>query len=292
MAYTIQESDTNLDSYFYSIVDSPIVQSILAILLVYTQAVYINRLVIKHKLAPEITLLPGLIYILLTSLIPAYVTLSPYLIANTIILVVIGQLFKIYKKPKVADHIFNVGFWLGVTCLFVPNYIYLIIICIFSTLILRSVKQKELAQLFGGLFTMVFILFGCLYLLDLPMQSWIDRINLYPRLSIFSFRGTELYMFIGFIILALFAVLNYNKYTIKKSIQAQKKVDILFWFLLGSGVLLFLVKDVVASNALLMFIPISVLLNTNLVRIKNPLIQELIHVVIVGLVFYLNFGML
>lgn len=292
VAYQVGESDTLLVKTIFGWCDSPLLQNITAIFLVYFQAVYINRLVIKNKLAPEITLLPGMIYIILMSLMPDFTLLSPHLIGNTLILIVIGQLFKIYKIPRVADHVFNVGFWLGVTCLFVPNYFYLLIVCIFSVFILRSIKQKELIQLMGGAFTLFFIFLCILFLLDFAIWDEVMKMNFLPKLSIFTFRNMALYKMLAFIALAIFTVLNYSAYTMKKSIQAQKKVDVLFWFLLGSGVILFLVESIVAFNVLLMFIPLAIFLNVHLINIKNPLIRELIHVVFVGLVFAFSFGLL
>jgi|TARA_R110000737_G_scaffold353393_1_gene404811 hypothetical protein len=292
VGYTVGTEDTFLVKGLFDWVSSPLLQSILAIILVYVQCIYINRLVIKHRLAPQITLVPGLIFALLVSLMPEFTTLSPHLIANSLILIVIGQVFKIYKAPKVADNIFNVGFWIGIACLFVPNYIYLIIIGLFSVFIVRSVKQKELVQLFSGLGTLFFLVFSGLYIYDIPILNVASKMNFSPHLSIFSIRGAEIYKFAGWLLLAVFSVINYNTYSFKKSIQAKKKIDILFWFLLGAGVLLFLVSEVVAFNALLICIPLAIFLNVHLLNIKNPLTQELIHVVFLILLFSLNFGLI
>ena len=292
VGYSVSGEDTFIVKSLFDWISSPLLQSILAIILVYVQSVYINRLVIRHRLAPQITLVPGLVYAVLASLMPEFTTLSPHLIANLLMLIVIGQLFKIYKAPKVADNIFNVGFWIGSACLFVPNFIYLIIIGLFSIFILRSVKQKELVQLFSGLFTLFFLVFGIMYIYDVPILNEASKMNFSPHLSIFSIRGAEIYKFLGWVLLAVFTVVNYNTYTLKKSIQAKKKVDILFWVLLGSAVLLFLVSEVVAYNALLMCVPLAVFLNVHLINIKNPLTQELIHVVFLILLFSLNFGLI
>lgn len=292
VGYTIDAEDTFFVKTLFDWISAPLLQSILAIILVYSHSIYINRLVIKDRLAPQISLLPGLIYAVLISLMPEFTPLSPHLIANSLILIIIGQLFKIYKSHKVADNIFNVGFWTGVSCLLVPNYIYLIIIGLFSIFILRSVKQKELVQLFSGLFTLFFLVFGGMYIYDMPILDEALKMNFSPHLSIFSFRGAEIYKFIGLALIAIFTVFHYNTYTLKKSIQAQKKIDILFWFLFGAGVLLVLVSEVLAFNALLGCIPLAIFLNINIINIKYPLIQELIHIVFLILLFSLNFGLI
>jgi len=103
VAYEVQQGDTFVVEFLFSSISSPIGQSISAILLVYLQAVFLNRLVIKHRLAPDYSLWPGLIYILLT-LMPSFPGLSPHLLANTFILISLDQLFRTYKSPKVADN--------------------------------------------------------------------------------------------------------------------------------------------------------------------------------------------
>jgi len=53
----------------------------------------------------------------------------------------------------------------------------------------------------------------------------------------------------------VFAVLNYANYTLKKSIQTQKKIDILYWFMISSLIMFFLSANIDASQVLLLCIP-------------------------------------
>lgn len=288
----VAEAETVLVRELFVLVSSPMMQSVFSVILVYLQAVYINKLVIKNALAQQNTLIPGLIYAVLVSLLPEYVGLSPALMANTVILVVMGQIFKIYKTPRVADNVFNIGFWTGFSSLFVPNFIYLLVVGVFSVFIMMSVKRKVLFQLFSGAFTLFILYFGAMYLMDYPIYDQVSLVNVSPKLSVFSIRGIEVYKFIGFVALAIFAVLNYNTYTLKKSIQSKKKVDILYWFLMGSMILLFIIEDITAYNVLLLCIPLSIFLNVNMIKLKNPLIQELIHVVFLSLIFAFSFGLI
>jgi hypothetical protein len=292
VGYIAGEGDTIMVRELFDWISSPFAQSMIAVLVVYLQAVYINRLVIKNALVQQNTLIPGLIYIVLTSLFPECTVLSPMLIANSLILVIIGQAFKIYKSPRVADNVFNIGFWTGISALFVPNFIYLLLIGVLSIFILKSAKGKELFQLFSGAFTVFVLYFGIMYLIDYPILDQVYLVDASPKLSIISIKGLELYKFLSFVGMTFFAVFHYNTYALKKSIQAKKKIDILFWILFSSAVLIFLFQEITAFNALLVCIPLSIFYTMNLIRLKSPLLQELVHVIFLAVIFIFSFGLI
>lgn len=292
VAYNAQDSDTLLTKLIFGFLESPLAQNVMAIILIYFHVLYINRLVIKHRLANFITLLPGLIYAILVSFLPEYSMLSPYLIANTFILIAVGQIFKSYKKPKAADLLFNVGFFIAVASLLIPNYILVLLIGLVGLLVLRSMKVKELFQLLSGAILVYIAFCGILYLRDIEFVKEISKVSLIPRLIVFDARGETLYKIGVIVAISIFTVLSYGSYTIKKSIQSQKKIDILYWFMLASLLILFLFSQLDANQVLLTWLPISILLSFNFNNIKNELLQEAIHIGVLTLLFILNFGVI
>jgi len=292
VAYEVQGSDTLLTKTIYSLVGSPLVQNILAVILVYFQVLYINRLVIQHRLANKITLLPGLIYALLVSFLPEYSMLSPFLIGNTLILICINQIFKSYKRPKAADLLFNIGFLIAIASLIIPNYIVLLLVGIIGLFVLRSMKFSEVFQMISGVL-LVFIAFSSiLFLLDIKVMPELVKVSIIPRLAIFDIRGESLYKMAVIFGMSIFTVLSYGKYTLKKSIQTQKKIDILYWFMMASLFMLFLFTEINANQVLVLFIPIAIMLNTNFLNIKSVLFQEVMHLVLLALLFALSFGVI
>ena len=122
--YAIQESDSIVTKAIFNNLESGLGQSIIALLLIYFHILFINRFVIKHRLSNVITLLPGLFYGLLVSMLPEYSMLSPYLFANTFVLLALGEIFSLYKKPKAADLLFNVGFLRPVLLFLYPTTLF------------------------------------------------------------------------------------------------------------------------------------------------------------------------
>ncbi len=289
MAYTIHEYDSILTKGIFGFISNSLLQNILAIFIVYIQAIYINKLVIEHRLANKSSLLPGMIYIILMSFFSEYSLLSPYLIANTFVLLAIGQLFKTYNKPKVADILFNIGFYIGIASLFVPNYIYLMLLGVIGIFILRSGKISEHIQFFSGLLVVGFLVFGGMYLLDIPILIELKKINSLSQSSIFSVTGSSLYRLVAIVTLAVFVVFSYGTYTFKKNILTKKKIDVLFWILVLTAIMVFTQPNVEPSQVLLTFIPLSIFLHLNLQKIKSQTLQETIHFIIIITLFGFQF---
>lgn len=292
IAYIVQDSDTLLTKLIFGWIASPLAQNILAIAIVYFHVLYINRLVIMHRLANHVSLLPGLIYALLVSMLPEYAMLSPFLIANTFILMTIGQIFKTYKRPKAADILFNVGFLIALSSLFIPSYIMILLVGLIGLFVLRSMRINEILQLLSGAFLVMIAFCSILYLMDIPFLSELNKISLIPRFAVLETRGDNLYKLAAIIATSVFAVLSYGTYILKRNIQTQKKINILYWFMIAALLISFLFSQVSANQVLLLFIPLAILLNFNFTSIKNTLVQETIHIFVLILLFALNFGFL
>ena len=292
VGYSASEDDTLLTKWIMSVFESPLSQSIVALFLVYLQAVFINRVVIKHKLANEITLLPGLIYILFVSFLPGYLSLSPYLITNTFVIISLNEMFKTYRRPKAANIIFNVGLCLGFSAIFVPEFIFLIPFVYICLYMMRSMGLKDFLQFIFGTIAVLFLYSGIAFLNDSSPFDLAKSLNLGLPLDVFSINKFGLYKLIGILLLIIFAIFNYRNYTFKKSIQAQRKVDILFWMLFSFGILFMISGTIISEMVVLIFVPLAIFYNINFNNIKNPLIQESIHIVVILLLVLIHYNIL
>lgn len=288
-AYQLSEHSTFVVTWIFSALPSALLQSIVAIVLVFVQAAYMNRIVIRHRLGNEITLIPGLIYVLLTGLFPDLCHLTPALIANTGILMMLSQIFRTYKSPRVADILFNIGFVIGLVAFLVPHYIYLLAIGFVGILIMRSIKLPEILQLLTGTVTSFLIIYGYRYIItdtfDIAYMDWFPTLSM----DVLGIYGIQLVVTVAYVLLAIGLIVNYRAYTSKKIIQAQKKIDLLFWVLLFAGMAMFMDGGMGVGSLVLMSIPVAIFLSINLLNIKKPMMQEMIHLAILAGIFALHF---
>lgn len=259
----------------------PFWANIFAILLLFSQAVMINILVIENRLAREISLFPGLFYILLASCIPEFLYLNPLLLANTFYILSLYALCSVYKKTVVASSILNAGFWIGIASLFYFSYISLIFLGFLGLNILRAFKIKERLMLLSGVFIPLFLL-GIYFF-------WINQLTYYFQQQFFlRFNWVELintlsefdYLKVGFFaLLLLVAFLSYGQYTFKVNIQVQKKVHILYWALIFFFLSLAFAPNAGVCNLLFLTIPLGILLSLNFIYLKKGS-AETIHIIL------------
>ena len=123
---------------------------LISTLLVFIQSAMLNRLFIKQSMTGDINLFPGLSYILLTALHPAFISLSSLLLANTTLIIALSYLFDILKKDRQEETRFMVGWWFAVTGLIYTPYLILFLFGLISMSMLKTLKLKDIFQYVTG----------------------------------------------------------------------------------------------------------------------------------------------
>src|SRR5690606_6309131 len=87
--------------------------SFFALLNVYLQALFLNRLTVLAELFPANSYLPAFTCILLSALLPDWRTLTPALLANWFLLLSVREMIRIYARLNANSALFNIGFYLS-----------------------------------------------------------------------------------------------------------------------------------------------------------------------------------
>jgi len=131
-------------SFFSSTAKSnPILYPLLAFALLFIQAVMLTRFINLQRMMNKPTYLPGLSYMLITSLLPEWNYFSAPLLCNTFMLFILSALFGIYNKPNAKGTIYNVGLALGIAGFFFISSLTFIIWILLALAVMRpSVLQN------------------------------------------------------------------------------------------------------------------------------------------------------
>ncbi len=290
-AYVPKEYDTWLTKYFFGeLFIGPRFQSVLACIFIFLLANFVNRLIIQNRLSKLLTQIPGIVFILLTSLFKGSLYLSPAMIASFFTLLSLLHLFRIYKTRDAEVKIFNAGFYIGLALLFYPGVIILWLFGIIGLLNLRSFKISELMIFLSGIIVPVFLLWTYFYWND--RSSDIFELLQFDKgiFSVFLNFNTEVLIWLVLIGLIVgFSIVRYNNYTMKNAIQVQKKIDIVYWFMLFTFMMLFFVEGINPEHLIFLAIPFAVFLGLSYERMKNHLIAELLHIVLVLTILVIHF---
>lgn len=92
---------------------APLLFSLLTFLILFAQAIYLNYFFNRHRMTSRPTDLPGMAYILGTSLLPTWSIWSAPLLINLLILFLLAHLFESYSLADIRKPLFNRGLAIG-----------------------------------------------------------------------------------------------------------------------------------------------------------------------------------
>jgi hypothetical protein len=270
--------------------DHPFLTSVVSIFIVFFIAANINRLMIRNRIANEITLLPGLFFIILVSLTPEQLALSPLHIGSFFIVLAMFNLFKTYKKFNCEIYLFNAGFYIGIAAMFCNSMILFFIPVFLGFLSIRSFNFREFLQLLSGL-ALIFYFFA-FYGIWAGESLSFDVANIASVKELFAGGPSFFIIAISSIVLTVIVLLTHRSFIIKKSIQSQNKVNILFWYLLLCFVLIWFFDPMLRFGySYLIAFGLSYFTSAIFLRLKNKMLLEIVYVVIIFsiLIYHFNF---
>jgi len=282
------KEDSILFNLFDNLIPAAPIETLIGILLVFSQASLINFLVNKNNYDRFGSLFPGVFYVIFVSIIPDFLGLSPALIANTFIILALIQISRLYKKHKPTKIIFNIGWLIGTAIIFyLPNILFVLtaVIGLFS---IRAQNIKELFQLFSGVFLSILLLFSFCFLI-----GSLDTFKTYIQLDIGLFRPSSphfWYVFGVILLWVVFLALKNRSLVLKKSIVVSKNINLLYWFLLFAALSFFMGQnEFVQFKYLLIVIPMSVLTGLYFIGLKSKWIPEIIHLLLLVVVAFTHY---
>lgn len=262
-----------------------ILAHVLSVLLLVIQGFLINSIVIGNRLSNEANLFPGVFYVLVCCLMPDFLYLSPVLIGNTFILIALIEMFSTYKANSSADRIFNIGFWTGIASLFYFPFLFFYILINVGLNVLRAFNIKERLIATIGLLTPYFLCWMYYYIVDQDNYFWETQVS--SNLSFLSFGGDgvtgwDTYLKSGlFVIAIIFVIINNGAYLMKRNIQAQKKISILYWIMFSTFIGALFQFNLAFEHLIMLAPPLSVFLAFTFSNFKKPFAEALHFLILI-----------
>lgn len=231
-----------------------------AMVLVFLQATLLVFTVNENRINNDSNLLAGVFYCLFASMIPQFMYPSPALLANTFLLIALVELMGVYKVPVASGRLFNVGFWISVASLFYFSSLGMIVFALWGASILRAYNIRELVTIFIGAITPYFLAGTVFFLLD-RFPEFID-LQFARNLTFWDFQGVQnsiSYVEAGlFVLLIVVVLLGSSGFFQKRIMQVQKKISLLYGFLVFSCIISLFQANADISHLLLACIPLAV----------------------------------
>jgi hypothetical protein len=285
------------DNYLYRLIlnalntifnHTPILFSCLTFLLLVSQALLFNRIFNHTKVLPKPTYLPGMSYILITSLLPDWNHFSAPLLINTIMIWVWYRMMELYNSQRPGADIFGIGLWAGiVSLLYIPAVAFLLLV-LFGLLTMRPFRIREwLVGLLGFTFPYYF-LFLILYLssqwkLADILPSLVFNVPAFPT-SIWVSLGMA-WLVIPFIIGGYFVQKNLSKFLI----QIRKSWSLLLLYLLVAVIIILVNRVNSYENWIIMAVPFAAFHTAAYYYPTRTLGPNILHWLIVVYILAMNY---
>ena len=156
----------------------PIIYTLIAFFLLYSQAIVFNRICNEQKMMARPNYLAGMAYMLITSLFIEWNHFSAPLLINSLLIWIFYRVSILYNSNKPGAAIFNVGIIMGIVTLMYQPAIVFSLFLLMSLFIMRPLRVREWLIGLLGITTPYYFLAILLYL----TSQW-DWKKLQPNIS-------------------------------------------------------------------------------------------------------------
>ncbi|MFN8286959.1 MAG: DUF6427 family protein [Chitinophagales bacterium] len=255
----------------------PLVSTITAATLTFIQALLINGMVNDNKITNRKNYLGGLFYIIYISFFPQNLFLSPALIATTFLVLATSKIFGLIKKDKNHGDVFDVGFLVSLSTLFYFPSVAFMLFAYVGLGTVRPFIYREWVIMLLGMIAPVFLCFTIYYFTDRPAPQlyyagWMNGLKISP------------YQWINLGCIAIFGVASLVMVPTaiySSLIQVRKFVTLLAFSLLIILASFFLQSAASLNHTVFIALPFSVIATMVLLQIKNELISEVTHIILI-----------
>lgn len=266
---------------------------IISLILIFVQAMMLNHFLIKRRVFSDLSLIPGLVYIVLTVSFYDYFTLSPALMANTFLIISIRYLFLHISEKRKYDSLFEIGAYIGVATLFyLPSCLFLLVPAVSYLFFTGTKFRSYMLMIFSFGFTVgiAFLLFYIIGSEYAFYQNYIESV--FYLAPIFYVRLLDLsFLFAIPGVLMLLAIRNtygHKRYT---NYQIRCQTIIFFWFVCSLFTVL-LDSRISAYSLLPIFPAIAFYLTHYFLLIRQSLWKEALFVLLLVSALFFNYGSL
>ena len=236
----------------------PAFYGLLSFILLFVQAMMINRLAVNRKLFNRPNYLPAMSYLLITSLFIDWYAFSAILLVNTILIWVCSQLCHLYQYKSAKTAIFNIGFIISIASLIYLPAICFILLMLMAISTTRSFRLPEWIIAFIGLLTPYYFYGSWLFLTGAWKEFQFSGFYLgVPEFMQPQWGLAALIFLIAITILGIYFIQRNLR---RQIVQTRKNWQIIYTYLLLSMILSFTGTEIHIGSGLILAVPLSILI--------------------------------
>lgn len=262
----------------------PVSYFIITYLLIYTQAVSFNQLIMRRRMMQKPNYMPAMSYLLITSFFSEWNQLTAPLVINTLLIWIWAKMSNLNNNQHPKTTLYNTGIAIGIcTFFYLPSFAFGLF-AILALLIVRPLKAAELFIIIIGIFTPWYFLAAWLFLTNKLYSFYLPGIKIsYPSFD------QAIITFIGFGIIALLTIAGgffVQSVSSKQLVQVRKSWGLMLLYLLTAVSIPFIDSFSQIEYWQLALIPVSAFAGCAFYYPRIKWIPAVFHWLIVAFVLY------
>lgn len=261
--------------------DLPRVAAVLGLMLVLAETWMLNVLFNNNELVLKNSSLASLVFIILISSSPLYLTLNPLSICIFLTVLILDGLMKSYNRVEDLDLVYGAGFIIAVGSLFYFPYLMMLAVLPVGFVLFRSSKWREWAAAFIG-FATPYLFLAVYYFLTDKLPS---RIRVYEKmLASFFFYPINLHIddyVIGIftIVLALWGFYYLLSGPMEKTSEIRAKTYLVIWTLPVAMLSIVYSTTLLVFHLIMLFPALTLMLTSAFLGMRKKRWAEIIFLI-------------
>lgn len=269
----------------------PLVDIFLAGVLVFAQALMLNRLVNQYSLLSRPSFLPALMYVVLSGLFAPFLILSPQLICNFLLIWMLYKLLGLYKGDDAQSTTYDLGMIVAIGSLIYFPFIYLFLAIWASLLLFRPFNWREWIIGIMGYATIFFFLAvfyylnGNLAIFDTIWTPLTTRFPTHVNINYYNYL-----VLIPVILIFILCVLKMRQIFFRSYVQIRKSFQLLFIIFLITGLSFYVKAQFSLTHFILCAVPAAVFFAYYFLYANARWFYESLFFLLLISVFYFQFN--
>jgi hypothetical protein len=267
---------------------SSFVNILLAGLMVFIQALLLNRLVNHYGLLGKPTFLPALMYITISGLFTPFLVLSLPLLCNFLIIWMLFRLFSLYKSNDAKSAAYDLSMIVAIGSLIYLPFIYLFLIIWIALFIFKPFNWRELVAGIMGYITIFFFLAVYYYLnnsITAFNNIWLPLGTRFP--DSINIRNYNYVLLIPVVAILALCFIKLQQNYFKSYVQVRKSFQLLFFVFLIAALSFYVNHAFHLNHFLLCAVPVSIFFAYYFLYTKRRWFYEtLFALLLIGIVYF------
>jgi hypothetical protein len=276
----------NYENFF-----APVNNLLIAAVLIFVQALWLNQIINQNNLLGKPTFLPALMYITVSALFVPFLILSPPLICNFLVIWMVDKLLKLYNAGNAKATAYDLGMIVAIGTLIYFPYIYMFLAVCAGLVIFRPFNWREWVSVLMGFITIFFFLAVFYYWnghIGQYYKIWLPLGSSFPNtVSINYYNYLVLIPVIAVLVLAFFR-LRQNFF--KSYVQMRKTFQLLTVIFIIAALSFYVKTNFRLSHFILCAAPASIIFAYYFLYANKRWFYETLYLLLVISIIYFQFN--